>query len=327
MLAIGRADLRRSVTIRDAIDAARIAFVALSGGQATVPSRPHLATAHGATLVMPAYATDLGTVGVKIVTVTPNNTRADLPTVQGIVVLVDEETGTPVALLEGTYLTQLRTGAAIGFAADLLARGDAHNVAVFGAGAMAQSSLAAVCAVRDIRNVRVIDPHRDRFERFTVTVQEIMGESCPSLDWVSSPIDALAGTDIVITATTSPNPVFPGDALQPGTFVGALGAYTPTTRELDTLTIQRSRFFVDTKGGALHEAGEIVIPIERGEIAEDHIQAEIGEVALGERAGRLTPDDITVFKTVGNAMQDLVLAARVYARALELGLGRRVDLS
>jgi ornithine cyclodeaminase len=327
MLAIGRAALYRAVSIRDAIDAARIAFVALSSGHATVPPRPHLATTHGATLVMPAYATDLGTVGVKVVTVTPNNAKTDVPTVQGIVILVDEETGTPIALLEGTYLTQLRTGAAIGFAADLLARDDAHNVAVFGAGAMAQSSLAAVCAVRDIRDVRVVDPHRHRFERFAVAVREMMGDTCPSMHWVSSPIDALAGTDIVITATTSPNPVFPGDALQPGTFVGALGAYTPTTRELDTLTIQRSRFFVDTRIGALQEAGELVIPIERGEIAEDQIQAEIGEVALGERAGRLTPEDITVFKTVGNAMQDLVLAARVYARALELGLGRRVDLS
>ena len=313
--------------MHDAIDAARTAFIALSSGRVNVPPRPHLATANGVSLVMPAYAAELAAVGVKVVSVTPNNPRSGRPTVQGIVLLLDEETGTPIALLEGTYLTQLRTGAAIGFAADLLARKDARTVAVFGAGAMAQTSLAAVCTVRDVADIRVVDPNPSRAERFVASIEDLSGRDCPPLRWVTSPAEALRDADVIITATTSPTPVFPGESVPSGAFIGALGAYTPTTRELDTLTIQRSRLIVDTRAGALQEAGEIAIPIQAGHLTADQIWAELGEVALGDRPGRSADDDIIVFKTVGNAMQDLVLATRVYRRAKELGLGQTIELS
>ena len=326
MIAIGRDDIRRAVTLTDAIGAARSAFIALSQGRVIVPPRPHLETPNGISLVMPAFAADLGTVGMKLVTVTPSNAKSNRPVVQAIVLLVNEDTGTPVALIEGTYLTQLRTGAAIGLAADLLARKDARIVSVFGAGAMAQSSLAAVCSVRSVTEIRVVDPDPRRFDRLVGAVEDFTGAPCPPLRWCSAPSEALGDSDIIITATTSPTPVFPSEAVPSGAFIGALGAFTPTTRELDTRTIQRSRLIVDTRVGALAEAGEIVIPIQSGEYAADRIWAELGEVVLGLRPGRTTEGEIIVFKTVGNAMQDLVLATLVYERAKALGLGQAIAL-
>ncbi len=326
MLAIGRSDLRAAITVGDAIEAARRAFVALSGGEAVVPPRPHLATTHGTSLVMPAYAPGLARVGLKVVSVTPANPQRGLPTVQGVVLLLDEPTGTPVAVLEGTFLTQVRTGAAIGLAADLLARPDAATVALFGVGGTARTSLWAVCAVRSVQEVRVVHPHPERFAEFAAALGDLLGPAAPPLRRVGSPLEAVRGADLVITATTSPTPLFPGEALAPGSYVGALGAYTPTTRELDTAAILRSRLVVDTRASALAEAGEVVLPIQEGRFRADQIWAELGEIARGTRPGRTRPDEIFVFKSVGNAMQDLALAALVYERAVARGLGIELAL-
>jgi ornithine cyclodeaminase len=326
MLAISRADLRQAISMPEAIGAARDAFEALSGGAAQVPLRLHLPTAHGTSLFMPAASADLPTIGLKLVTVTPDNSRRSLPTVQAVVVLVEEATGSPLALLEGTFLTQLRTGAALGLGAQLLSRADSEVVALFGAGATAQTSLRAVCSVRPIREVRVVHPHADRFPAFVAAMREYLGDRCPTLRRVTSPPAALAGAQIILTATTSPTPVFPGELLEPGSYVGALGAYTPRMRELDTLTILRSKLVVDTREAALHEAGDVVIPIEEGALSASDLHAELGEIALGRRPGRADPNEIFVFKSVGNAMQDLALAFRAYQRALALGLGTSIAL-
>jgi ornithine cyclodeaminase/alanine dehydrogenase-like protein (mu-crystallin family) len=326
MLAISRAEIRQAVTMRDAIDAARAAFRALTNGQAVVPPRPHVTTANGTSLFMPAYKQSGDTVGLKLVTVTPENPRRGLPTVQAVVLLVDESTGTPAAILEGTFLTQLRTGAAMGLAADLLARPDAQTVALFGVGATAQTSLWAVCSVRDVGEVRVVHPHAERFPGFATAMREHLGAACPPLRRVESPAEAIQRADVVLTATTSAAPVFPGEALAPGTFVGALGAYAPKMRELDTITILRSHLVVDTRGGALREAGDVVIPIEEGTLSSDDIWAELGEIASGTRPGRTKADEIFVFKSVGNAMQDLTLATRIYELARARSLGTEVPL-
>jgi ornithine cyclodeaminase len=324
MLAVSRSDIRRAVTMSDAIQAARDAFVALSSGQGTVPLRMHLRTPNGTSLFMPAFAPGAASVGVKIVSVTPENPARDLPTVQAVVLLLEERTGVPVALLEGTFLTQLRTGAAMGLGAELFARPDADVVALFGAGATARTSLWAACTVRPIREVRVVHPHAARFPELVAAMRDFLGDACPPLHRLGSPEEALRGASIVLTATTSPTPLFPGDAIEPGAYVGALGAYTPTTRELDTAAILRSKLVVDTRAGALHEAGDVAIPIQEGHLTADRIWAEIGEIAGGQRPGRTSRDEIVVFKSVGNAMQDLVLGARAYERARALGLGADV---
>ncbi|HEY8885534.1 MAG TPA: ornithine cyclodeaminase family protein [Chloroflexota bacterium] len=326
MIAIGRAEIRQIIDMREAIDAAREAFVALASGTAQVPLRLHLNTANGTSLFMPAHAPALGTVGLKLVTVTPANPARGRPTVQAVAILVDEASGAPVALLEGTYLTQLRTGAAMGLGAELLAHPAADTVVLFGAGATAQTSLWAVCSVRPVQDVRVVHPHAEHFQAFVTAMRAYLGDATPSIRRVESPVDALRGASIVLTATSSPTPVFSGEALEPGSYVGALGAYTPQTRELDTQTILRSRLVVDTRAGALAEAGEVVLPIQEGRLLPEQIYAEIGEIALGERPGRTAAEDIFVFKSVGNAMQDLTLANRIYQRARAAGLGTPIAL-
>lgn len=326
MLVISRSDIRQAVTMRDGIEAARAAFIALSKQQVVAPLRAHIGTETGTALFMPAYERTSAAVGVKVASINPGNPVAGLPTVQAVVLLMDGMTGTPAAVIEGTFLTQFRTGAAMGLGAELLARSDADVVALFGAGGTAQTSLWAVCTVRPIREVRVVHPHAERFPAFLAAMREYLGDACPTIRRVESPVEAIQGAQIVLTATTSTTPLFPGEALEPGTYVGALGAYTPDTRELDTTTVVRARLIVDAREAALHEPGDILIPIQEGRITADHIWAEIGEIAAGDRPGRLSADEIVVFKSVGNAVQDLVLAHRLYGQAKARGLGTYVTL-
>jgi len=327
VLVLGRAELRELVTVELALRAAREAFAALASGGALVPPRIHLGTPNGVSLVMPAFQEGGDAIALKAVSVNSANSAHGLPTVQGLVLLFEEATGTPMALLEGTYLTAVRTGAAIGLAADLLARPDAATVALFGAGAIAQTSLWAIRAVRQIREVRVCHPRSERFPAFAEAMGDLLGNDCPTSSRVADPRQAVQGADIVVTATTATEPVFPGDALEPGSFVGALGAYRPTTRELDTTTIRRSRLIVDRRASALAEAGDVIIPLQAGEIAPEHLVAELGEVLAGRAVGRTSPDDIVVFKSVGNAIQDLTLARLVYREAGSKGVGKTVELS
>ncbi len=322
---IGSATLARTVSMTEAIAAAREAFVALATGEAVVPVRAHVPVAGGMALFMPGYSRTLGFAGLKLVSVTPENPGRGLPVVQAAVLLMDDTTGTPVALLEGATLTRIRTGAAIGLGAELFALPGADTVALFGAGATARASLEAVCAVRPVRDVRVVHPHAERFPAFVAAMRAALGDRCPGLRRVETAAEALRGAQIVITATTSPEPLFSGSLIEPGAYAGALGAFTPETRELDTEAVLRARLIVDTRAGALAEAGEVVIPIREGRMTEAHIHAEIGEVAAGMRPGRQGAG-IIIFKTTGNAMQDLTLAVRVYRRAEQLGLGTTAAL-
>lgn len=327
MLVLGRAELRELVTVELALRAAREAFAALASGGALVPPRIHLDTPHSVSLVMPAFREGGDAVALKAVSVTPGNSARGIPTVQGLVLLFDEATGTPMALLEGTYLTGARTGASIGLAADLLARPDAATVALFGSGATARTSLWAICAVREIWEVRVCHPRPERFPAFVEAMGDLLGNGCPTFSRVADPREAVQGADIVVTATTATEPVFPGDALEPGSFVGALGAYRPTTRELDTTTIRRARLVVDSRASALAEAGDVIIPLQAGEIGPEHLVAELGEVLTDQAPGRTSSDDIVVFKSVGNALQDLTLARLAYEEARKKGVGKTIELS
>lgn len=327
MRIIGGRDLRRAVTMVEAIATAREAFAALSTGQADVPVRTHLPTAGGTALFMPGYSRALGFAGLKLVSVTPANPARGLPVVQAAVLLMEDATGTPVALIEGTSLTRMRTGAAIGLGAELFAREDAETMALFGVGAAARASLEAVCAVRPIRRVRAVCRSELHFHEFSRAIRAALGDRVPRLEWAPPEESerALSSAAIVVTATTSPAPLFPAELLAPGVYVGALGAFTPETRELDTETVLRARLIVDTRAGALAEAGEVLLPIREGRMTEAHIHAEIGEVVAGLRPGR-EGSEIIVFKSSGNAMQDLTLAALAYRRAEQDNLGMAINL-
>ena len=303
-----------------AIDAMRDAFSTLSGGDATVPVRLGLETEYGVSLFMPAYMKPSGQAGAKVVSVNPGNADMGLPVIHAVVLVLDPVTGRALALMDGTWLTALRTGAIGGLAADLLAREDASVVALFGAGVQARTQLEAVRCVRDIREVRIVSPSGSSADQLA---SELEGVDARRVD---DPNDAIAGADIVIGATSSSTPVFDGHRVEPGTHVTGVGSFTTEMREVDTELIMRARVVVDQRDAILEEAGDIVGPIRDGAVDESVMSAEIGEILLGQADGRRDADEITFFKSVGNAVQDLAVAARVLDVAERDGLGVVVDL-
>ena len=320
MRILSEADVRAAVDMPAAIDAMRIAFATLSAGDATVPVRLGLETEHGVSLFMPAHMRPSGHAGAKVVSVNPGNADAGLPVIHAVVLLIDPVTGRPVAMMDGTWLTALRTGAVGGLAADLLAREDASVVALFGAGVQARTQLEAVRCVRPVREVRVVSAGGASADALVAELADIEATR------VDDPNEAIAGADIVIAATSSATPVFDGARIEPGTHVTGVGSFTTDMREVDTELILRARVVVDQRDAILEEAGDIVGPIRDGAVDESVMSAEIGEILLGRAEGRRDAAEITFFKSVGNAVQDLAVAARVLEVAERDGLGVTVDL-
>lgn len=295
--------------MREAIAAMREAFGQLSAGLARVPVRLRLEAEAGVTLFMPAYLDRTQDLGAKIVSFYPNNPQRGLPAISALVLVLDSQTGLPTALMEAGYLTALRTGAASGLATDLLARREASVVAIFGAGAQAPAQIEAVCAVRPIREVRIVARRRESADRLA---KQIEGVDVRILDDRSA---ALAGADIVIAATTSSTPVFDGHDVEPGTHINGIGSYTPEMQEVDATVVQRARIVVDSREAALKEAGDLIIPIQQGLIRAEDVDTELGEIVNGIKAGRTSDSEITFFKSVGVAVQDVAVARRVLQAA------------
>ena len=315
MLLIRAADLERACPMTDAIDAVAAGFVALSQGRAHVPVRIGGRIAEGgSTHAMPATLDGSPHYSVKVVAVAPGAPAAGLPLITATVLLGDAVTGAPLAIVEGASLTALRTGAAGGVAARALAIADASVLALFGSGAQARTQLAAVLAVRPIGEVRV----SSRDPRHAADFVAWARGAYPAVRYEEAAADAAVdGAHVVVTATSSPIPVFSGDRLERGVHVTAVGAFRPETRELDGTTMRGARIVVDQRAGALAEAGEL-----QGLGAGDVV--EIGEVLSGTAPGRTSPDQRTVFKSVGNGIQDLVVASLAYKRCRALGLGEEI---
>lgn len=313
-------DVRAAVDMPAAIDAMRGAFAALSDDKATVPIRLGLEMDAGVSLFMPAHLIDAGVAGAKMVSVHPGNVDAGLPVIHAAVLVLDPNTGQLRALMDGTWLTALRTGAIGGLAADLLARADSKVLALFGASVQARTQLEAVRCVREIEEVRIVSASGSSA---AALADELEGVEARAM---TSPNEAIRGADVIVAATSSSVPVFDGSAVEPGTHVTGVGSFTTEMREVDTALIQRARVFVDQREAILEEAGDIVGPIRDGVVDESVMLAEIGELVLGRAVGRTSPDEITFFKSVGNAVQDVAVAARVLEIAERDGLGTVLEL-
>ena len=315
-------EVRQALPMGAAIAGMKGAFAQLAAGEAHVPLRTQIALPqhNGIAIFMPAYLARTDDLAVKVVSVFPDNEQQRLPTIHGVVLALDAVSGRPLALLEGGTLTAIRTGAASGAATDVLARPDASTVAIIGSGVQARTQLEAVCTVRDIRSVRVYSPDR---EHARVFAEEMRGQGpVPEHITVADSAGmAVRDADIVCTATTSSQPVFPGSALSPGTHINAVGSFRNDMQEVDVETVRRALVVVDSREAAMAEAGDLVIPIEAGAITAEHIHAELGELVNGQRPGREDPRQITYFKSVGIAVQDAVAAGIALANARELGLG------
>ena len=341
---LSRDHIRSVLDMPTAIEAMREAFCALSDGTAEAPTRLSLQMPGGVALFMPGRM-GRNKVAAKLVGVALDNpARHGLPAIHAAVVVFDAETGAPKALLEGEWLTALRTGAAGGLAAKLMARPEAEVVALFGAGVQARTQLEAVLCVRKIREVRVYTPDdtaASLAREFRARDSDGHGASgargfgardprgCgPPVELrpVGSPAEAVAGADIVITATTSSVPVFDGSLIREGTHVTGIGSFTPEMAEVDADLVTRARIVVDERAGALAEAGDLLQPLASGAIDESAIAGELGEVVSGLIAGRTSPEEITFFKSVGNAVQDVAVAHLALDRATAAGLGTVVKL-
>ena len=297
----------------DAIDAMRVAFTELSAGRVQMPERTTVPCGQDAVmLVMPGRCDVRFGLGAKIVSVFPDNVSRGKPTIHAMVVLLDETSGEPAAVLDGESLTAIRTGAASGLATDLLAPKDASVAAIIGAGAQARTQLEAVCTVRTIQRVVVCSRTRTSAERMVAEVRNRPWLGGADIEVVDAVSDAVRQADVVCTATDTRTPIVHDEDVRPGTHINAVGSFTPAMRELDPALIGSARVVVDYRPAALAEAGEIVAAIELGLLDPESL-VEIGELAdaPGER---VADGRTTVFKSVGVAVQDLVAGSWIVTR-------------
>jgi len=325
-LFLSRKDVEAALTMEDSIEAVEKAFSEYGLGTVNMPLRStiRLEKNKGSTLFMPAHIEAMGAIGIKVVSVYPDNpSKYNLPTILGVVLLTDARNGDILAIMDGAFLTAMRTGAAGGVAAKYLARKNATEVGILGTGVQGRTQVIAVTKVRKIEKVRAYDVVRDRCELFCKQLSKELGIQVISVD---SAEKAVRGSGIVITASTSKTPILKGNWLEEGSHVNAIGSHTPDARELDATAIKRAKVIVDSKEAALKEAGDLIIPISEGLITPDHIYAELGEVVTGKKAGRTSEKDITLFKSQGLAIQDISTASKVYELAIKKGIGKQLTL-
>ncbi|HZU66318.1 MAG TPA: ornithine cyclodeaminase family protein [Ktedonobacteraceae bacterium] len=328
-LILSRADMEQCLDMTEVIDAMRVAFRALSTGSAQAPQRQAIDLAEeGLALLMPSL---LQTVreqafGLKIITVMPRNPLRNLPRLCATVLLLDAATGQTLAIMEGNWLTAMRTGAVSGLATDLLARRDANILALFGAGTQATTQVMAISAVRPLREVRVVNRSDEHFLHLQSRLQSLLGPACPPVVRAGSSREALEGATLVACATASTEPLFQRQEVGKGTHINAIGAFTPEMREVDGEMLAQARIVVDLREAALSEAGDLLQPLAAGLIPGPESWIELGDLVTGKQVGRSSEDEITFFKSVGVAVQDVATALYVYRKAQELGKGIEVEV-
>jgi len=311
--------------MHECIEVMQDALKMLAGGDAILPLRTMLILPDGQNLMglMPSYLGGIQSVGVKVIAAFPSNYGTEYDTHQGVVLLFDTERGLLRAIVDGTAITAIRTAAVSGVATKLLARPDAGDLAIVGAGTQARAHLEAMLVVRDIRRVRVYSLPLEGAHQFARRESDRHGIEVEVKETAQEAVD---GADIICTVTTAKEPVVKGEWVAPGAHINAVGAFTPTTRELDTAAVVRSRFYGDRRESTLNEAGEFLIPKNEGVIDESHIVGEIGEILVGKVQGRTSPGEITLFKSLGIAIEDLAAAHYVLNKAREKNLGTWVEI-
>jgi ornithine cyclodeaminase len=327
VLVLSRADVEALLDPRELIDAVATAMADLSAGRCSMPNRvaAEVPERHGLLAVMPGYVPSIGALTAKLVTLFPENSGGPWPTHQALIGAFDPRTGQPVAVMDATAITAMRTAAGSALSTRLLARPDAEVLAIIGTGVQARSHARAVPLVRDFREIRVAGRDPARVRRL---VAELTADGLRAIA-ARSPEDAIAGADVVCAATHSLEPVIRRAWLDEGTHVTSVG-YNPDGRELDDATVVDALVVVESREAVLAPvpagANDLMQPIADGLITHEHIHAEIGELVTGTRPGRSRSDQITLYKSVGVAVQDAAAVALILTRAHALGLGQRVSL-
>jgi len=324
MLLLSREDIKKVFTIKDAIEADKKAFRYVVEGKCEIPLRTNIQAPKydGCFLFMPAYLEEMDTASLKIINIFPHNIDNGIPSSPAQVLLIDGKTGLVTAVLDGTYVTQLRTGAASGAAFDVLAKKDCRIGALIGTGGQAPTQLEAMLAARTLQEVRVYDMNPERTKAFAETMQEELKDYEARIIAAASSDEAIDEADLIITVTPSSKPVFDGTKVKAGATISCVGAYQHHMQEMDPAILPRaSKIYFDSREAVLSESGDILIPLEEGIITEKDFTGDLGDVLLGKVVGRENDDEIIVFETVGVAAQDLVAAKEIYEKAVKAGVG------
>lgn len=321
-------EMREIFSMEEAISAAGEALRIYTEGGSNIPLRVNIPVEEyaGQALYMPGYVKDARALGIKVVSVYPKNAERGIPATPATMVLMNDETGEVCALMNGTWLTRLRTGAVSGAATNLLARKDAKIGALIGTGGQAETQLEAMMTVRDLKEVWVFDMDIDRCREFCQRMQEqFKGKFATKILPAATSDEAIMGADIITAVTTSKRPVFDGTKVKSGAHINGVGAFTPEMLELPEEAIKIANpVIVDTVHGAMHEAGDLIAAIKNGVIKESDL-VELGTLILGKATGRTSEEGITLFKTVGSGVLDVVTARKIYEKAIAEGIGQRLE--
>jgi ornithine cyclodeaminase/alanine dehydrogenase-like protein (mu-crystallin family) len=330
LLILSGRDVHALLGYRECASAMREALIALQAGQAQMPLRTIVRPegAPGLVALMPSYRRDSGSdgaaaaYGLKAICITPANPAAGLDTHQGVVLVSNGTTGQPLAVMNASALTEIRTAAVSVVATELLARPDADVLAVIGTGVQARAHVLALQEARDLSEIRLAGRTRERAGRLAAS---LAGEVSAPVTASGSVQDAVAGAGIVVTATSSAVPVLRREWLAPGTHINAVGACLPTDRELDTATVASGVLFADRRDSVLNESGDYVLAAAEGAVGPEQIRAELGQILTGEAPGRQAADELTIFDSLGLAIEDLAAAACAYDQAAATGKGTWIE--
>ncbi|WHY94240.1 NAD(P)-binding domain-containing protein [Neobacillus cucumis] len=327
MLVISEEEIKKAIAMEDVMKAVEVALVEYSEGRTVTPVRTAINTSQteGTALFMPSLVESGGGLGVKFVSVFPKNKDK---TIYGVMVLSDVETGEPLALMESSSLTVLRTGAASGLATKYLAKENALVLGVIGTGSQARGLIEAILHVRpSIREIRLYNRTKSKASVLAEELKARYQDQCPEIFIADEADEAVYGADIIVTATTSERPVFSAESVALGVHINGVGSFKPSMQEIPTEIItSAAKVVVEAKEAALEECGDLINPIEAGLFQADDLYGELGEIINGMRSGRESNEEITVFKSVGLAAMDVVVAKAIYDKALELGIGQKVKL-
>jgi alanine dehydrogenase len=323
-LLLSRKQVESVLKLKDVIKAVEDAYREIGSNTARVPTRIRvdMEAYNGNILVMPAYLSGMDALATKLVTTHLDNPRLNLPTVVGTIIVHDPKTGLPLAIMDGTYITAMRTGAAGAVAARYLSREDSSTVTIVGTGVQGRSQLIALCEVRKIQKAFAFDSDPERCKDY---VEEMKKRVTATVSQVTNLQDAVGESDIIVTATPSFQPVVKGEWIKEGCHLTGIGSHSPDARELDENVITKaSKVVLDTWDAK--KVGDIAYPISKGLFKEEEIYSDIGTIIAGKKPGRTSPTEITVFKSVGTAVIDVATAFKAYNLAAKKGVGRPVDL-
>ena len=330
MIILNKEEIQKCLPMKEAIEVCKKSLKDYSENKTNIPLRINLPVEkyNGQALFMPgSISSNEEKVGIKIVSVYPNNAQYNLPSVPSTVLMIDSKTGIVNGLLDGTYLTALRTAALQGAATDLLARKDSKVATLIGTGGQAFEQARALLTVRDIEELRIVGRNPEKTRKFVEKLKNELSEFSTNILAYEHTNEAVKDSDIITTVTTSTTPTFDAKYVKDGTHINGIGSFTPDMIELPTELINKNnKIYFDTNDGVLSEAGDILLSLDKGLITKSDFKGELGDLVLNPAIGRENNNEITIFKSVGTAVLDIACGYEIISKAQELNLGTKVDM-